>query len=186
MSSESLPDERPDEELVRAAARGDDSAFEQLYRRHRDWVVSVAWRFTRNREDALDALQDTFVYLARRLPTLRLTARLRTFLYPVVRSCSIDIGRKRKHSAPNGDTVEAVLEAQAELPAEPDTEDLARVVEVLPDGQREVLLLRFVDGLSLDEIAAALEVPLGTVKSRLHNALGKLREGPGTRRYLEP
>ena len=60
-------------------------------------------------------------------------------------------------------------------------EELAEALRTLPAGQREVLLMRFVDDLELAEIAAALELPLGTVKSRLHHALATLREAPGTR-----
>jgi RNA polymerase sigma-70 factor (ECF subfamily) len=54
----------------------------------------------------------------------------------------------------------------------------------LSAGQREVLLARFVDEMSLEEIAAALEIPLGTVKSRIHNALATLRDDPRTRNYF--
>ena len=56
----------------------------------------------------------------------------------------------------------------------------------LPETHREVVLMRFVDGLSLDEIATALDIPLGTVKSRLHNALNALRADPRVRKYFEP
>ena len=62
---------------------------------------------------------------------------------------------------------------------------LAGVLAGLPEAQREVLMLRFVDGLSLSEIAAALDVPLGTVKSRLHNALSALRQDERTRELFE-
>jgi RNA polymerase sigma-70 factor (ECF subfamily) len=62
--------------------------------------------------------------------------------------------------------------------------ELASVLIVLPDEQREVLLMRFVDDLSLQEIAAALDIPLGTVKSRLHNALQVLRNDRRTRDYF--
>ena len=55
----------------------------------------------------------------------------------------------------------------------------------LPEAQREVLLMRFVDGLTLAEIAEALAIPLGTVKSRLHNALRALRDDPRVREYFE-
>jgi RNA polymerase sigma-70 factor (ECF subfamily) len=58
------------------------------------------------------------------------------------------------------------------------------VLANLPLKQREVLLLRFVDGFSLDEIADALEIPLGTVKSRLHTALNTLRDDPRTRELI--
>ena len=60
----------------------------------------------------------------------------------------------------------------------------AAVLGILPDAQREVLLMRFIDGMSLQEIAEALNIPLGTVKSRLHNALQTLRSDRRTRDYF--
>ena len=65
-------------------------------------------------------------------------------------------------------------------------EGLAAVLSGLSEGHREVLLLRFVDGLSLAEIADALELPLGTVKSRLHYALDRLRQDERTREFFDP
>jgi RNA polymerase sigma-70 factor (ECF subfamily) len=62
--------------------------------------------------------------------------------------------------------------------------DLAAVLRVLPEPHREVLLMRVVDDMTLEEIALALDIPLGTVKSRLHNALAKLREDERTREYF--
>ena len=64
--------------------------------------------------------------------------------------------------------------------------DLALALDGLPEEQREVLLLRFVDGLSLAEVAEAMDIPLGTVKSRLHNALTALRRDPRTREFFQP
>ena len=61
---------------------------------------------------------------------------------------------------------------------------LRAAVASLPEGQREVLLMRFVDDMSMNEIALALSIPVGTVKSRLHNALAALRADPRTARYF--
>ena len=64
-------------------------------------------------------------------------------------------------------------------------EELAAALRRLPDAQREVLLMRFVDGLLLEEISAALDIPLGTVKSRMHHALAALRADEAARAYFE-
>jgi RNA polymerase sigma-70 factor (ECF subfamily) len=83
------------------------------------------------------------------------------------------------------------LEALDQTPAQPISiegspgDTLLAVVTALPEQQREVLMLRFVDGLALSEIAAALEIPLGTVKSRLHNALETLEKNPATKTFFE-
>ena len=65
------------------------------------------------------------------------------------------------------------------------TDDLRQILKRLSEEHREVLLLRFVDGLDLAEIARAMDIPLGTVKSRLHNALETLRADPSTKQFFE-
>lgn len=172
-----------DQELIELANRGDLDAFEALYRRYRDWVYRLAWRFTHNRADALDVLQETFTYLLGKFPGFELTASMTTFLYPVVRHVSFTIRNKKSRFT----SEEEVLNE----PAAPKSEqrehyrsELAAVLAVLPDEQREVLLMRFVDDMSLQDIAAALRIPVGTVKSRLHNALCVLRNDRRTRDYF--
>jgi RNA polymerase sigma-70 factor (ECF subfamily) len=176
-------DPRNDQQLLRDAAAGDHGAFEVLYHRHRDWIVSLAYRFTGNADDALDVLQETFSYVLRKFPHLELTASMKTFLYPAVRNLSIEIRRKRRRSTGNPESLD-LLPAPGS-PASAAQDDLAAVLLALDAAHREVLLMRFVDGLKLDEIAAALTIPLGTVKSRLHNALSQLRADPRTRRYFD-
>jgi RNA polymerase sigma-70 factor (ECF subfamily) len=77
-------DERTDLELIAAANAGDAEAFERLYFRYRDWVVNLAFRFTADREMALDILQETFLYLLKKFPGFVLTCQMKSFLYPVV------------------------------------------------------------------------------------------------------
>ena len=170
-----------DAELVAAINQGDHAAFESLYRRHRDWTVNLACRFTGDESLALDVMQEAFLYLLRKFPGFELRSQLRTFLYPAVRNLSIAARRKavRCQSSSDGEEILATLPAP-EMAASPGG-DLDVVLAGLSEEHREVLLLRFVDGLSLDEIAAAMEIPSGTVKSRLHNALKQLRENPRTR-----
>ena len=177
-------DPRSDEELVAACNRSDSAAFEAIYHRYRDWVVTLARRFTGHDEDALDVLQEVFAYLLGKFPGLTLTARLTTFLYPAVKHTALALKHKRRRYA----TGDAVLAA---VPASPGPDDgspeseIEHVVRALPDHQREVLLMRFVDEMSLAEIAAALALPAGTVKSRLHRAVEALRSDGRTRRYFE-
>lgn len=178
-------DTRTDLDLIAAMNRGDDGAFEVLYFRYRDWVTSLAYRFTGDESLALDVLQETFLYFLKKFPGFKLTAELRTFLYPAVKNLSIAARRKaQRHQSTEGE-----LAALEHSPAEPasatNTGDLSAVLAGLSEEQREVLLLRFVDGLSLGEIAEAMEIPLGTVKSRLHNALTSLRKDPRTKSFFE-
>jgi len=172
--------EQRDEELIGRMNEGDAEAFEVLYHRYRDWVHRLAWRFTGNQADALDVLQETFVYLLKKSPDLRLTASMTTFLYPVVKHLSLNTRRKRPASAD-----EEMLDA-IPAPAASGTPraELAAALGALSDEHREVVLMRFVDDMSLDEIAEALAIPPGTVKSRLHRALETLRTDPRVREYF--
>jgi len=160
-----------DDDLVARANRGDAAAFEELYRRHRDWVVSLAYRFTADRDDAVDVLQDTFSYLFGKFPGFELKSSLRTLLYPVVKHLSLDRKRRQQVSEPVDPDLIAV-----DAPEPGSGTALARALDELHEGQREVVLLRFVDDMSLEQIAAAVDVPVGTVKSRLHNAIQVLRQ----------
>lgn len=156
-----------DGELIEAIRRGDTAAFEELYRRYRDWIVSLAVRTCGNADDALDVLQETFAYLLRKLPELQLRAKMKTFLYPVVTHLAI----RRKELARRH------LSMGAEPPArEARDESIDPLLADLPEEQREVVRMRFSDGMALAEIAEALSIPLGTVKSRLHTALETLRQ----------
>ena len=167
---------RDDRALVERANAGEEAAFEGLYEAHRAWVLALATRFTGNREDALDVLQETFVELFSRFPGFRLTSSLRAYLFPVVKHRSISLMRKRR---PVVDLDHARGRAARAAPTAQWPGETAgahpRLIAGLPAAQREVLGLRFVLDLRLSEIADALAIPLGTVKSRLHTALAALR-----------
>ena len=177
-------DPRSDDELIRAIEAGDAGAFDALYYRYRDWVVGLANRFTGNDDDALDVLQETFSYLIRKFPGFVLTARMTTFLYPVVKNLSLALRRKRGRFAGDEDALLQVAAAGDADDPRKSRPEFARVMTALPATHREVVLMRFVDGMSLEEIGEALGIPLGTVKSRMHNALATLRGDERTRNYF--
>ncbi len=161
-------EECDDRALVRLASRGEERALELLYLRHRDWAFGVAWRLTGSREDAADVLQDAFADLFQRLPGFRLTSSMRAWLYPVIKHRCVSLHRKRRRVVP--------LQRQEPLHWQPAASgDFERLLATLPDHQREVVAMRFAADMKLGEIAQALGVPLGTVKSRLHLALKALR-----------
>ena len=168
-----------DQELISKAGQGDEDAFALLYQTYRDWVYSLAWRFLKDDGLAQDVVQETFTYLIYKLPTLVLTARLTTFLYPVVKNLSLNQLRSRHLHA----DLESVM-LPAPTSASDHLEDLRTLLQSLPSDQTEVLLMRFVDDMALAEIATALKIPLGTVKSRLHHGLKALRENPKCRQYF--
>jgi RNA polymerase sigma-70 factor (ECF subfamily) len=174
---------KSDRELVESANNGDPDAFEVLYRRYRDWVYRLAFRFTNNQADAQDVLQETFIYLLGKFPGFELTASMVTFLYPVVKHISLNI-RSKYRKFVSDDEILGEMAAPTSEKVGSSRAELAVVLAGVSDEQREVLLMRFVDDMSLQEIAKALKIPLGTVKSRLHNALQKLRDDHRTKKYF--
>lgn len=172
--------------LVRLAGAGDTRAFSALYERHKQFVMRIASRFTRNHEAAADVVQETFIYLMRKSPTLELTAKLTTYLYPVVKNLALTALRKdRVRLRLVRDDSGAHDSPSAHAPEARDPGVLSGVLALLPEHQREVLLMRFVDDMSMDQIATALNIPAGTVKSRLHLAIKILRENPATAGYFQ-
>jgi RNA polymerase sigma-70 factor, ECF subfamily len=176
--------ESSDLELIDAINGGDPTAFETLYFRYRDWAVSLAHRFTGDSDAALDVMQETFLYFLKKFPAFRLTANLKTFLYPAVRNLSIAARRKTHRYQATEAQLEKIENTASEHSAVTPNE-LHLVLAGLSEEHRETILLRFVDGLSLAEIADAMQIPLGTVKSRLHIALQTLRNDKRTREYFD-
>ena len=168
--------------MIAAANAGDAGAFEALYFRYREWVANLAYRFIGDHSLALDVVQETFLYLLQKFPGFVLTCQLKTFLYPAVRNLSIAARRKAQRA--QGDApLPATLEAPP--PTVGSLDEVEGVLNGLSSEHREVLLLRFVDGLTMPEVAQALDIPLGTVKSRVHNALAKLRADERTKKFFE-
>lgn len=178
-------DPRSDVELVAAANRGEAAAFEAIYVRHRDWIVAVSARIGGDRELALDVLQEVTAYWLAKFPGFVLTGEFRAFLYPAVRNATLNALRRLRRGAPAAaDDPGRAAEPLASLDSE--TSDALRaVLALLPETQREVLLLHFGDGLSLTETARALGIPIGTVKSRLAGALASLRSDRRLRQLFE-
>lgn len=195
MPGHTHPDPRDDQQLVAAINRGDADAFEALYYRHRDYALKLAMRFCGERALALDAVQDSFVYVYKKFPGFTLTAKFTTFLYPVVKHNALTAKKKARRAqgqpaGEGGDPLDREPDARAADPvrdhADAPGTGVATLVASLPEAQREVLTLRFVDGLPLEDIAQALGIPLGTVKTRVHHAIRKLREDPATKKYFAP
>jgi RNA polymerase sigma-70 factor (ECF subfamily) len=171
-----------DEELIAAINTGDCEAFESLYYRYRDWVYNLAFRFTHNREHSLDVLQEVYLYFLKKIPGFKLTSSIKTFFYPVIKHVSITISGKAR--GVSGEELISKLPAVEAENSSDQRGELLRVMGVLPLGSREVVLMRYVDDMSLAEIAEVLKIPVSTVKSRLYRSLETLRADGGCRRYF--
>lgn len=174
---------KSDQELIEAINKGQADVFDVLYYRYRDWVFNLAWRFTGSRDDALDVMQETFTYLLKKFPGFKLTASMMTFFYPVVKHISLNIKKKNLKFSDENDVFDEFIDTKANT-KDNNSKDLVAVLSILPDELREILLMKYVDEMSQEEIAEALNIPLGTVKSRLYRALQILRENNKTKSYF--
>ena len=173
------------DELVRAAAAGDADAFAQLVGQYESRVYSLTLRMCGNPEDAADAAQEAFLSAWRGLPSFRGEAGFSTWLYRLTSNAAIDQLRKGKRQREEAslDDGDLPLDVPDRQPGPQEAVESAELQRAVADGLRElsedhrqILLLREYQGLSYDEIAQALEVDLGTVKSRISRARRALRK----------
>ena len=174
---------KSDQQLIDAINEGRLDAFESLYLRYRDWVYNLAWRLTANQQDALDVLQETYLYVLGKFPGFTLTSSMTTFLYPVVKHISLNIVRKNRRFVSEQETLAQTINTKSGSENTKHAE-LEVVLNVLSDDLREIVLMRYVDDMSQEEISTALNTPLGTIKSRLHRALQTLRQDERTQSYF--
>ena len=172
-------------QLVELINSGEEGVFDLLYSRYRNWVVETAFRWTADPDASLDVLQETFLYLARKFPGFELRCQMKTFLYPVIKNLSLKMVAKNRRYEQSEAAMKVLESMPAESGPEPSSETLGRLLDSLSPPLREAVWLRYVDDLQMDEVAAALDIPVGTVKSRIHAALAILRNHPLARKYFE-
>jgi RNA polymerase sigma-70 factor (ECF subfamily) len=174
-----------DPELVARIIAGDGAAFGALVERYQDRLYNAVYRLVGSAEDARDLLQDTFVKAYENLGTFRGGSSLYTWLFRIAVNTSLSHRRKRKWlqvgSGGDGDDPAPVPDAAAQDPSDhlvaAETEALVQqALGSLDDDHRTVVVLRDIQHCDYHEIAEILEVPTGTVKSRLHRARLILRD----------
>ncbi|MCB9663485.1 MAG: sigma-70 family RNA polymerase sigma factor [Alphaproteobacteria bacterium] len=182
-------DDLTDAALVERVRDGDATAYRGLVEKYQTRVYHVIYGMVRNREDALDLSQETFVKAYRNLHGFRADSRFYTWLYRIAMNVAIDFTRRRARAPVSGlDEAVAARDADGTIAAVhhegSPRKALERkelhgaildAVEALPEQQRQIILLREVEGLSYKEIAEVLDVPEGTVMSRLYYARKKLQ-----------
>ena len=181
--------ERDEEkQIIEQVLAGNTEAFEQLVLKNQAQVYNLALRMVGSEQDALDISQEAFIRAFRSLESFRGDSKFSVWLYRLTSNICLDFlrARRRKKTVSISYFVSDEDDAaDLEIPDErfsPQTEleraelraALNRALQRLPDEQREVLLLREISGLSYDEIAAALSLEAGTVKSRIFRARRKL------------
>jgi RNA polymerase sigma-70 factor (ECF subfamily) len=175
---------RPDDAtLVRECLEGKTRAFGRLYERYRPMVYELAYRMTRNREEAEDVLQDTFLRAMRALGTYDTQYKFSTWILTIASRLCVDRWRASRRTQLSLDAEYDSGSIQLPHPGErPDDHTFKREVAALvesglqrvPEDYRVMLILRHRLELSYEEIAAVTGMPLGTVKTRIHRARERL------------
>lgn len=175
------PEERSDRELVYAARDGDMLAFDALFYRYKDGIFRLGVAITKDVSAAEEIVVDTFARAHRAIDRLEPEGSLRPWLYRVAVNLSYN-RRPRKNIvvSPLEDTTIEMVESAERSPASlAELAELRRVVlaavDTLSPKHRIVVVLHYLNGLNLAEIAEVVDCPVGTVKSRLHYGLRRLR-----------
>jgi RNA polymerase sigma-70 factor, ECF subfamily len=168
-----LPDVIDD--VVGACQRGDDDAFRALFESHGDRVYSIAYRYSGNATAAMDIAQETFLKLLSCIQQFRGESSFESWLYRLVVNNCLDYHRRQRRFLPLATEVLDAFRAPREnalsdLLREERQERVQQVVAQLPEEQRIVVVLRYTEGLSYEEIADLLGCRRGTVASRLNRA----------------
>jgi len=198
----------PDRSLIEACHAvpqdGLEGPFRDVYEQYKDRVYNVCYRITGSPTDALDAAQETFGILFRKISGFRFEAKFSSWVYRIAVNASIDLKRRasrrwvasldnlretddageKGHLDLRDDSVEGPQAAASRHELE---EEVQKAIGRLSDKMRAIIVLRYLEGLSYDEIAETLQISLGTVKSRLaraHQALDRELTPVLDRHYL--
>ncbi len=179
-----------DQVMISRAQAGDKGAFNALIRKHETRAYQYAFRLTRNPEEAADVVADGFVRVYNALHNFKGQSAFTTWLYRILTNCYLDARKKERNKSTTSleavlQTAEGEVERQIEDPSASPYEDVERgaretsiedAVGLLPDYQRAMIVMVHGESMTYEEIAAALDLPVGTVKSRLNRARVSLRE----------
>lgn len=181
--------EPSDEELVRRCLAGEGAAFDTLVRRYQHRIYRLAYRLTQDAEEANDLAQEIFVRAYERLHTFHQEAAFQPWLYRVATNWCLNALKKRRPPSLSLETGASTDEEETSLEIPDEATDPARMVETtalqaevqramatLPLKYRMAVVLRHAEGLSYEEIAETLQLPLGTVKTHLFRAKDLLRK----------
>lgn len=173
--------------IIRRVQHGDVDAFELLVAAYEKNVYNVALQMTGNREDAQDMAQEAFFKAYNSLPSFRGDSKFSSWLYRIVSNVCLDYRRRQARRPSSSLTVEDDEGENVQLDVADESqspeallerkltrEAVRRGLRELPDEQRQILLLREIQGMSYDEIADAMDLEVGTVKSRIFRARKKL------------
>jgi len=176
-----------DQRLIAACLEGDTAAFSILVRRHQDRLYNTVYRLLDNAEDAQDVVQEAFLHAYQSLDSFKGDSLFFTWLYRIAVNTAISLKRKRRvilsiDGARNGeagvDPLDPSDAAQPEHALEQAEQErrVRRALGRLSPEHRAVLIMKDMEGQKYETMAEVLQVPIGTIRSRLHRARLELRE----------
>ncbi|WP_394236901.1 RNA polymerase sigma factor SigW [Niallia oryzisoli] len=174
---------------VKQVLKGDQNAFGEIVEIYKDKVFQLSFRMLGNRHEAEDIAQEAFIRAYVNIQSYNINLKFSTWLYRIATNLCIDRIRKKKPdyyldaevAGTEGLTMYSQIPSQTRLP-EDDVESLElqdtiqREISKLPEKYRTVIVLKYIDELSLNEISEILDMPLGTVKTRIHRGREALRK----------
>ena len=170
---------RPERVLIAAVQSGDRAAIEELLERHERQIYRFGLRMCGNEDDARDVLQETMLAAFRSLTDFRGDAELSTWLFQIARSFCIKERRRERPTGPLDEAAGEIAETSAGPEARAHAHEIGTALAVaiagLPPEQREVVVLRDVEGLGAEQAAHVVGIEVGALKSRLHRARQELR-----------
>src|SRR5688572_8255195 len=182
------PVDTDDQALIERCRNGDVAAFEPLVAKYRDRVWRLAFNVLRDREEAWDTAQEAFIKAWQALPSFRGQSAFYTWLFRIAMNVATDRTRQRAargrafgtERVPEEDW-ERLMPDQGAGPDDAagraeERERITRALAALSESHRAIIMLSDLEGLSYREIAEVLDIPMGTVMSRLHNARKRLRD----------
>lgn len=161
-------------DLIKKAQRGNDKAFLTLFQQYEQDIYRMAYIYVKNQNDALDVVQETAYRSFKSIETLKEPKYFKTWLMRIAISCSLDLLKKRKNVVQLNPEFEEYISGQVneDIISEITLKDLINQLEA---NEKSVILLRFYQGLTLQEVSETLKIPLGTAKTILYRSLNKLR-----------
>lgn len=173
-----------DNEIISKVLSGDQQAYAELVNRHKNYVFTLALRFTKNREDAEEVSQDIFIKAYRSLADFRGASKFSTWLYTIVNTTCITFLRKKKletHSLDNekifdvADSQDSGMRANL-IEQKSRSVMVTKAIAMLSPDDAEIITLFYKSEQTLEEIAQILGIEPNTAKVRLHRARGRLKE----------
>lgn len=178
-----------EKQLIQKAKNGDESSFESLILSCQSRAYNIAIRYLKNEDDAMDALQESFIKIFRHLNSFKEDSRFDTWVYRIVVNTCNDMLRKNSNQKITDsifrteDEKETVIEIpdttgspEEVFDKKEKTEHIISCLDRLNQEQKEIIVLRDIHGFSYDEISEILDCSIGTVKSRINRSRLRLRE----------